>query len=82
MALQSLASTRYAVSKIELPLSYLKLLPFIVQAPILELNPFPNHLKYVYLGDGDTLLVIIVKDLTSMQEERLVRVLAALSPYN
>ncbi|XP_026419453.1 uncharacterized protein LOC113315378 [Papaver somniferum] len=44
-------------------------------APILELKPLLDHLKYVYLGDKEELLVIIVKDLTKVQEEKLIRVL-------
>ena len=77
MALQSLPSIpkRYDVCKIELPLSYSKLLPFVVQAPILDLKPLPDHQKYAYLGSDKTLSVIITKDLTLMQEERLMRVL-------
>ncbi|XP_026433040.1 uncharacterized protein LOC113330445 [Papaver somniferum] len=45
------------------------------EAPILELKPLPDHLKYVYLGDKEELSVIIAKDLTKVQEEKLVRVL-------
>ena len=29
-----------------------KLVPSIVQAPKVELVPLPDHLKYVFLGDG------------------------------
>ena len=62
-------------SFIDLPLSNEKLLPFILQAPTLELKPLPDHLKYVFLGEEDTLPVIIAKELTPLQEERLIRVL-------
>lgn len=55
--------------------TYTKLLPSVVHVPILELKPFLDHLKYVYLRDGDILLVIIAKDLTSTQEKKLVKVL-------
>ncbi|KAJ9183359.1 hypothetical protein P3X46_007223 [Hevea brasiliensis] len=77
MALQSLppVEKRYGISKIDLPISHTKLLPFVVQAPVLELKPLPEHLKYVYLGDNETLPVIILSNLTKIQEDRLIRVL-------
>ncbi|KAJ9174205.1 hypothetical protein P3X46_017256 [Hevea brasiliensis] len=77
MALQSLPPIpkRYEVSKIDLPVSHTKLLPSVVQAPVLELKPLPEHLKYVYLGDNETLSIIISSNLTKIQEERLIRVL-------
>ena len=59
--LESLKPMRYNVSQIELPLSYTKLLPSVVQAPKLELKLLPDHLKYVFLGKGETLPVIISK---------------------
>ncbi|XP_026399843.1 uncharacterized protein LOC113295735 [Papaver somniferum] len=43
------------------------------KAPKLELKPLPDHLKYAYLGDGEELPVIIAKNLTTIQEERLLR---------
>ncbi|CAN6542261.1 unnamed protein product [Malus baccata var. baccata] len=52
-----------------------KLLPSIVQPPTLELKPFPSHLKYVFLGDDETLPVIISSTLTAQEEDKLVRVL-------
>ncbi|KAJ9167446.1 hypothetical protein P3X46_022098 [Hevea brasiliensis] len=56
---------RYNVANIVLDISHTKLSPFIEQAPKLELKPLPDHLKYVFLGNGETLLVIIAKNLTS-----------------
>ncbi|XP_016206611.1 uncharacterized protein LOC107646987 [Arachis ipaensis] len=41
----------------------------------MELKPLPPHLKYAYLKDNQKLLVIIAKELTSQQEERLLHVL-------
>ncbi|CAN6685853.1 unnamed protein product [Malus baccata var. baccata] len=41
-----------------------KMLPSVVQAPTLELKPLPSHLKYVFLGEDDTLPVIISSSLT------------------
>ncbi|OIS98320.1 hypothetical protein A4A49_60928, partial [Nicotiana attenuata] len=47
----------------------------IEEAPKLELKPFPVHLRYAYLGNSKTLLVIISSSLTNVQEEKLLRVL-------
>ena len=44
---------------ITLPVSNKRLLPSVLQANILDLKSFPSHLKYVHLGEGGTLLVII-----------------------
>ncbi|CAN6720957.1 unnamed protein product [Malus baccata var. baccata] len=52
-----------------------KLLPSVTQAPVLLLKPLPNHLKYVFLGDNETLPVIVSSSLTAIEEEKLIRVL-------
>ncbi|KAM2016485.1 hypothetical protein ACFX16_046894 [Malus domestica] len=52
-----------------------KLLPSVTQAPVLELKPLPDHLKYVFLGDNETLPVIVSSSLTAIEEEKLIRVL-------
>ncbi|XP_070028953.1 uncharacterized protein [Nicotiana sylvestris] len=49
--------------------------PSIEEAPKLELKPLPPHLQYAYLGESDTLLVIVSSDLSKLQEEKLLRVL-------
>ncbi|KAI3669358.1 hypothetical protein L6452_40591 [Arctium lappa] len=67
--------SRYEVSRIELPLSNTKLLPSVEQAPDLELKPLPDHLKYAYLGENDTLPVIISANLSPREEGELVKVL-------
>ena len=54
-------NARFEVLFIDLPLSNEKRLPSILQAPTLELKPLPGHLKYVFLGEEDTLPVIIAK---------------------
>ncbi|KAL0408280.1 UNVERIFIED_CONTAM: hypothetical protein Sradi_1762400 [Sesamum radiatum] len=41
----------------------------------LELKPLPSHLKYVFIGEDETLPVIISSYLTGLQEEKLKRVL-------
>ncbi|CAN6697863.1 unnamed protein product [Malus baccata var. baccata] len=52
-----------------------KLLPSIMQPPTLELKPLPSHLKYVFLGEDQTLPVIISSSLTAQEEDKLIRVL-------
>ncbi|CAN6547364.1 unnamed protein product [Malus baccata var. baccata] len=52
-----------------------KLLPSIVQPPTLELKPLPSHLKYVFLGEDETLPVIISSSLTAQEEDKLIKVL-------
>ncbi|CAN6542459.1 unnamed protein product [Malus baccata var. baccata] len=52
-----------------------KLLPSVVQPPTLELKPLPSHLKYVFLGEDETLPVIISSSITALEESKLVRVL-------
>ncbi|CAN6567589.1 unnamed protein product [Malus baccata var. baccata] len=42
-------------------------------APVLELKPLSYHLKYVFLGDDETLPVIVSSSLTSLEE--LIQVL-------
>ncbi|XP_062093602.1 uncharacterized protein LOC133799621 [Humulus lupulus] len=49
--------------------------PSVEEPPQLELKPLPSHLKYVYLGDNDTLPVIISSCLESVAEESLLRLL-------
>ncbi|KAH9717584.1 hypothetical protein KPL71_021883 [Citrus sinensis] len=71
----TLCTNGYNVSYLELPLLNEKLLPSIVQAPTLELKPLPEHLQYIYLGENETLPVIIAKTFTPVQQEKLIRVL-------
>ncbi|PIN21773.1 DNA-directed DNA polymerase [Handroanthus impetiginosus] len=49
--------------------------PSIEEPPTLELKPLPSHLCYVYLGESDTLPVIISSALSDLQVEKLLRVL-------
>ncbi|CAN6712746.1 unnamed protein product [Malus baccata var. baccata] len=60
---------------ISIPISTNKLLPSVIQPPSLELKPLPSHLKYVFLGEQETLPVIISSSLTAQEEDKLVRVL-------
>ncbi|KAB2597246.1 hypothetical protein D8674_000166 [Pyrus ussuriensis x Pyrus communis] len=60
---------------ISISVSTNKLLPSVIQAPVLELKPLPDHLKYVFLGDNKTFPVIVSSSLTTIEEEKLIRVL-------
>ncbi|XP_071927584.1 uncharacterized protein [Coffea arabica] len=76
-ALHSLPTStkRYEVSPIFILEPHQRVLLYVVQASELELKPLPEHLKYAYLGDNETLQVIISAALTDTQEEKLIRVL-------
>ncbi|CAM8975361.1 unnamed protein product [Rhodiola kirilowii] len=50
-------------------------LPSVMQAPKIELKPLPGHLKYAFLGNNDTLPVIIKNGLEAGQEQSLIKVL-------
>ncbi|XP_068636078.1 uncharacterized protein [Aristolochia californica] len=45
----------------------------LVQAPTPDFKPLHSHLKYVFLGDGGTLPVIIFNKLSALQEEKHVQ---------
>ncbi|KAL3597142.1 hypothetical protein D5086_008779 [Populus alba] len=47
----------------------------LISVTELELKPLPDNLKYVFIGDNNTLPVIITKGLTSAQEEKLMKLL-------
>nr|XP_027093523.1 uncharacterized protein LOC113713915 [Coffea arabica] len=76
-ALHSLppVSPRYELTSFFVPEAKAKLLPSIVQALELELKPLSKHLKYAFLGDRETLPVIISAHLSPSQEDKLVRIL-------
>lgn len=76
-ALESLSpicgkSSSYFIS---LPTSKEKNFPSVIQAPKLELKPILEHLKYAFLGEDETLPVIISSRLTAEEGEKLIRVL-------
>ncbi|CAL8988370.1 unnamed protein product, partial [Prunus brigantina] len=66
---------RYANQFESLPPPTNKVLPSIMQAPELELKQLPKHLKYAYLGESETLPVIIASQLGPSDEKKLLRVL-------
>ena len=61
--------------KLELPKSYAKMLPSRISPPKLKLKQLLENLKYAYLGDDETLPIIISNALTFEQEVKLIRVL-------
>ncbi|CAN6723485.1 unnamed protein product [Malus baccata var. baccata] len=75
-ALESLPKDDGKPSNFEsIPVSTNKILPSVIQAPTPELKPLPSHLKYVFLGEQETLPVIVSSSLTAQEEDKLVRVL-------
>ncbi|KAH9659002.1 hypothetical protein KPL70_023696 [Citrus sinensis] len=44
-------------------------------APKIKLKPLPSYLKYMFLGDDETFLVIISSKFSTLEEEKLIRVL-------
>ncbi|CAN6691336.1 unnamed protein product [Malus baccata var. baccata] len=76
-SLESLSPIRGKCSSyfISLPTSNEKTLPSVIQAPKLELKPIPKHLKYAFLGEDETLPVIISSQLSTEEGEKLIRVL-------
>ncbi|KAK8923605.1 hypothetical protein KSP39_PZI019550 [Platanthera zijinensis] len=49
--------------------------PSIINPPTLELKPLPEHLAYAYLGDNDTLPVIVNSKLSPNQHQQLIDLL-------
>ena len=60
LALQALQTTPSGNVFVDLVLLHKKLLPSILHVPELELKPLPDNLKYVFIGDNNTLPIIIV----------------------
>ncbi|KAK8567126.1 hypothetical protein V6N13_005038 [Hibiscus sabdariffa] len=52
-----------------------KLLPSVLQAPQIELKELPKHLKNAFLGDNDTLPVVVSNKLSKKEEKELISVL-------
>ncbi|KAL7615136.1 hypothetical protein Lser_V15G05445 [Lactuca serriola] len=68
-------TTQFSVKQIEIPKTHTRLPPSLVQPPKLELKVLPQHLKYAYLGNNETLPVIISNHLTECEEEKLIKVI-------
>jgi len=69
------SAVNWASSQISPSLDPTNLTPPIESSTSLELKALPKHLKYVYLGEQKTLLVITASHLTVGQEKSLVSVL-------
>jgi len=76
LALQALQIAPCGNVFVDLVLSHKKFLPSILKAPELDLKHLPDNLKYVFIGDNNTLPIIIAKGLISVQEEKLVKLLS------
>lgn len=50
-------------------------IPSTISTPELELKPSPKHLKYTFFAQPNALPVIIYTSLTSLPEEKVLRVL-------
>lgn len=50
--------------------------PSIEQPPSLWLKPLPSHLRYIFLGENDTLPIIISNKLSTEQENRVCEVIS------
>jgi len=59
--LQALQTIPHGNVFIDLVLSHKKLLPSILQAPELELKSLLDNLKYAFIGDNNTLPVMVAK---------------------
>ena len=51
-----------------LPMMDAHIPPSIEKAPTFELKPLPNHLRYAFLGDGNTLPIIVSNKLSKKQK--------------
>ncbi|XP_076897862.1 uncharacterized protein LOC143551281 [Bidens hawaiensis] len=51
--------------------------PSLICSPKVELKELPSHLKYAFLGEGETLPIIIASNLNEAQEEGFLEVLNA-----
>lgn len=65
-ALTGMGSYSYALKKLDLDLKNRPIppaKPSIEEPPVLELKELPGHLRYVFLGSGNTLPMIIAANL-------------------
>ncbi|XP_047261326.1 uncharacterized protein LOC124894855 [Capsicum annuum] len=77
-ALTGMGSYSYAPKKLDLDLKNHPTPPAkssIEEPPVLELKEFPGYLRYVFLGSGNTLPMIITANLGKQQVETLISAL-------
>lgn len=60
---------------IELGSGKLRFPPSVEKPPMIKLKQLPEHLRYVFLGQSTSLMVIISSSLSKLEEEKLLRVL-------
>ena len=58
-----------------LPLLFRKYVQIVFLVKSIQHKPLPDHLKYIYLGENDTLQVIISNKLNNQEEQKLIHVL-------
>ena len=73
---QELEVSNWKLKYEELPPCEIKLLPSSEQVPKWELKPWPNDLKYAFLGTDETSAMVISFELDSLQECKLLNVLS------
>ncbi|CAN6573166.1 unnamed protein product [Malus baccata var. baccata] len=61
-----------SLNLISIPNSTNKLFPSVIQPCSLELKPLLSHLKYVFLGEQETLPIIVSSSLTTQEEDKLI----------
>ena len=52
-----------------------RLTPSIKKPPVVEEKHLLNHLRYAYLGEESTLLVIIPSFISNMEEEKVLKII-------
>lgn len=66
--LDSLNQVKGMIPYLDLPITYMKIPPSILQVPKIKLKPLFEHLNYIFLGEGETLLVITSNKLSRTEE--------------
>ncbi|KAK1648998.1 hypothetical protein QYE76_066803 [Lolium multiflorum] len=66
---------RQPILKHDLPVEDLGVTPPPKEDPVFDLKPLPDNLKYAYIDDKKTYLVIISAKLSDIEEERLLEIL-------
>ncbi|KAK1682851.1 hypothetical protein QYE76_043699, partial [Lolium multiflorum] len=66
---------RQPILKHDLPVEDLGVTPPPKEDPVFDLKPLPDNLKYAYIDDKKTYLVIISAKLSDFEEERLLEIL-------
>lgn len=73
--LDSFKRIKGIIPHLDLPIAHMKIPLFIVLVPKIELKLLSKHLKYFFLGEGETLPVITSNKLNQFEENKLARML-------